>query len=61
MVSVNVEQEDVQNLLKTVYERTKDISVQKEQSKKLQQQVIDRYEQYSEAIARAYTNAEGRD
>lgn len=61
MVSVNVEQEEVQNLLKTVYERTKDISVQKEQSKKLQQQVIDRYEQYSEAIARAYTNAEGRD
>lgn len=61
MVSVNVEQEDVQNLLKTVYEKAKDMSVQKEQSKKLQQQVIDRYEQYSEAIARAYTNAEGRD
>lgn len=61
MVSVNVEQEEVQNLLKTVYEKAKDMSVQKEQSKKLQQQVIDRYEQYSEAIARAYTNAEGRD
>ena len=57
----NANGKDMEKYLKTVYEKTKDMSVQKEQSKKLQQQVIDRYEQYSEAIARAYTNAEGRD
>lgn len=60
LVSANIEQERVQNLLQTVYERTKALTVGKEQSEELQRQVLDRYEQYSQAIERAYTNAEGR-
>ena len=38
----------------------KNLSVQKEQSKKLQNEIIDNYEKYRQAIERAYTNAEER-
>ena len=60
MVSVNVEETTVLNLLETVYNSAKSLSVQKEQSKKLQQEVIDNYATYREAIERAYDNAAER-
>ena len=60
MVSVNMEQTVIQGLLDTVYSSAESLSVQKEQSKKLQQEIFDNYEAYKEAIQRAYANAEGR-
>ena len=60
MVSVNVDEETVLNLLETVYNSAKSMSVQKEQSKKLQQEVVDNYATYREAIERAYDNAAER-
>lgn len=61
MVSVNVSQQDVEELLKTVYERAYNLnSVQKSQSKKLRNEIIENYENYRQAISRAYTNAEER-
>lgn len=56
MASVNVPQYQVDNLLSKVYENAKSLSVQKEQSKKLQQEIIDNYDEYKEAIDRAYLN-----
>jgi len=50
----------VLNLLETVYNSAKSMSVQKEQSKKLQQEVVDNYATYREAIERAYDNAAER-
>ncbi|MEE0929376.1 MAG: serine/threonine-protein kinase [Acutalibacteraceae bacterium] len=60
MVSVNVKQEQVDNLLDEVYKNAKSLTVQKEQSKKLQQEIIDNYDDYKEAIDRAYLNLEER-
>lgn len=60
MVQVNVNQEDVLSLLDTVCSRAERLSVQKEQSKILQQEMADNYASYREAIERAYTNAEER-
>lgn len=45
-------------LIDTVYDSAKSLSVQKDQSKKLQQEVVDNYETYREAIERAYDAAE---
>ena len=60
MVQVNVDQENVLSLLDTVCSRAERLSVQKEQSKILQQEMADNYASYREAIERAYTNAEER-
>ena len=58
MVSVNVDEATVLGLLDTVYNSAKSLSVQKDQSKKLQQEIVDNYETYREAIERAYDAAE---
>lgn len=60
MASVNVDKEEILTLLETVYKSAKSLSVQKEQSKKLQDEVLVNYEQYKEAIERIYTNKEER-
>lgn len=60
MVSVNMEQDRVQNVLNEVYDSARTLTVQKEQSRKLQQEIVDHYEEYSAAIARAYDNARER-
>lgn len=60
MVQVNVNQENVLSLLDTVCSRAERLTVQKEQSKILQQEMADNYASYREAIERAYTNAEER-
>jgi len=60
MVSVNVEKDMIQDLLAKVYNNAKTLSVQKEQSKKLQQEIVENYEVYKEAIERIYVNSEER-
>lgn len=60
MVSVNVEQSTVTDMLKNVYEKANSLTVQKEQSKKLQKEITDNYKKYKEAIERNYKNAEER-
>lgn len=58
MVSVNVDEATVLDLLDTVYNSAKSLSVQKDQSKKLQQEIVDNYETYREMIELAYDAAE---
>lgn len=58
MAAVNIPQEDVQNLLLTVYNKASSINSNKEQTQKLKQEIIDRYSTFSEAISRTYTNVQ---
>lgn len=60
MASLKVDKGAVLDLLDTVYESASFLSVQKEQSKKLQQEILDKYATYREAIERAYDNAAER-
>lgn len=60
MASVGIEKETVIGLMDRVYDNTKNLSVQKEQSKKLQQEIMDNYSNYKEAVERVYTNMEER-
>ncbi|MGN1139421.1 MAG: serine/threonine protein kinase [Ruminococcus sp.] len=60
LASVNIEESEVQDLLRTVYIGAEDLTVQKEQSKKLQQEIIDNYDDYSGAISRTYDNKRER-
>lgn len=60
MASVHVEQEKVLTLLTEVYEAAGRITVQKEQSKKLQQEIVTNYSKYREAVERVYMNTEER-
>ena len=57
MVQVNVEQKEIIDLLDNVYDDAKNLTVQKEQSQKLQQEIMEHYDTYRQAIIRAYTNA----
>ena len=56
--SANLEQERVLILLDDVYERAKNLSVNKEQSKNLQEEILGCYEEYRNAIERTYSNTE---
>lgn len=56
--SANLEQERVLTLLDDVYERAKNLSVNKEQSKNLQEEILGCYEEYRNAIERTYSNTE---
>ena len=60
MAQVNVDQKKIEALLETVYDGAKGLSVQKEQSRKLQQEIVDNYDNYKEAIERTYSNMEER-
>ncbi len=60
MVQVDMEQEKILSMMERVFERAKTLTVQKEQSRNLQQEIIDNYDGYREAVIRAYTNAEER-
>ena len=61
MVQVNVEQKEIIDLLDNVYDDAKNLTVQKEQSQKLQQEIMEHYDTYRQVIIRAYTNAEERE
>jgi len=60
MVSVNVDKGKILDILDEVYEKTANLNVQKEQSKKLKKEIIDNYEVYRQAVERAYENEEMR-
>lgn len=60
MVSVNVEQQDILDLMDTVYNSADLLTVQKEQSTKLKNEILDNYASYRDAIIRIFTNAEER-
>lgn len=60
MAQVNVDKEQILDLYDSIYDRAKELTVQKEQSKKLQNEILDKYETYKQAIDRTYTNMEER-
>ena len=53
MAQVNVDEQQILSLMDEVNSLAKNLSVQKEQSKKLQNEIIDNYEKYRQAIERA--------
>lgn len=61
MVQVNVDKEEILELFDTVYNNAILLSVQKEQSKQLQDEMKKNYNTYRNSIERAYTNAEERE
>jgi len=60
MAVVNIPQQEVQNLLTTVYNKANSIESNKEQTQKLKQEIVSCYDSYREAISRTYTNVEER-
>lgn len=60
MVQVNVEQQEVLEIMDRVFESASSLTVQKEQSKKLQKEIIENYNSYRQAILRTYGNAKER-
>ncbi len=60
MASVNVDVNEVLDIFDTVYEKAISLSVQKEQSQLLQEEMINNYSNYREAIERVYSNSEER-
>ena len=60
MAQVNVDKQRILDLYDDIYKRANELRVQKEQSKVLQSELLDKYETYKEAIERTYTNIEER-
>ena len=60
MATMDLSQKSVLDLFDNVYNSVTHLVVQKEQSKKLQNEIINHYREYREAINRAYTNSEER-
>ena len=60
MAQVNVDMSRVLNLYDTIYRNTSDLVVQKEQSKRLQDEILLNYENYRAAIERAFINSNER-
>lgn len=60
MAQVNVDEQQILILLEEVNESAKSLSVKKEQSKKLQDEIIYNYDNYRQAVERTYTNMEER-
>lgn len=60
MMQVNVDQESILQMVDNVYSEAKGLAVKKEQSQKLQNEIVRNYDSYREAIIRAYSNAEER-
>jgi len=60
LVSVGYDQTAVLELFEEVYNEAKALTVRKEQAEKLQQEIVNNYEGYRQAIERAYSNAAER-
>ncbi len=58
MAQVNVEENDVLEIMDKVYEYANGITPQKDQAKNLKEQILEKYQEYREAITRAYENHE---
>lgn len=60
MAQINVDKNTVLNLLDDIYHSASALNVKKDQTKKLQSEIVDNYSGYREAIERAYTNMQER-
>ena len=60
LVSVGYDQTAVLELFEEVYNEAKALTVRKEQAEKLQQEIVNNYDGYKQAIERAYSNAAER-
>ena len=60
IAQVNISQNEVLNILDTVYKEANGLTVQKEQSLNLKKEIIDNYDTYRQAVIRTYINAEER-
>jgi len=60
MVQVSVDQSEVLSLMEQAYENASVLTVQKEQSRRLQEEILVHYEEYRQAVERAYANVERR-
>ena len=60
LISINISQNEVLNILDTVYKEANGLTVQKEQSLNLKKEIIDNYDTYRQAVIRTYINAEER-
>lgn len=60
LVSVGYDQAAVLELFDKVYNEAKALTVRKEQAEKLQQEIVNNYDGYKQAIERAYSNAAER-
>ncbi|MCI8893066.1 MAG: serine/threonine protein kinase [Lachnospiraceae bacterium] len=60
MAQVHMGREAALELLEELYDGAAQLTVQKEQSKKLQQEILDHYEPYRQAIERAYDHGRER-
>jgi len=60
MAQVNVDMQRVLDLYDTIHYRTSELVVQKEQSRKLQDEILNNYDNYRSAIERAFINLNER-
>jgi serine/threonine-protein kinase len=60
MAQVNVDMQRVLDLYDTIHYRTLELVVQKEQSRKLQDEILNNYDNYRSAIERAFINLNER-
>ena len=60
LVQIGFEEADVLSLFDTVYANSENLTVRKDQSEKLKQEIVENYARYREAIERAYDNAAER-
>lgn len=58
IVQVGIEQNDVLELLDNVYAAANGLNVWQEKSKKLQREIVEHYDNYRQAVIRAYANEE---
>ena len=61
MAQVHVDMNRILELYDALYSKTSELTVQKEQSKKLQDEIQQKYDEYRQAVERTYTNMEERE
>lgn len=54
----NVDESRILTMMDTIYEKTKNLSVNKEQSKNLKEEILNYYQEFKDAINRTYANQE---
>lgn len=60
MAQVNIDKETIMDLYDFIHVNTSELAVQKEQSKKLQKEILDKYDSFVDAIERTYINLDER-
>ncbi len=60
MTQIGVDRKKVLQIMDTIYKNTADIKIHKEQTIRLQKEILDHYEEYREAIERIYDNSQNK-